>query len=249
MDEVIFVVIRHITKKLNNSHDIWKACYNSIRKFYSNKIIVIDNNSDYSLFNDDDNTLINCEIINSQYPENRLFSPFFELLKIDFNRAVIIHDGVIFQKYVDFTCFNSVKYIWHFDTKDFDNHNLINKQLDALDNNTDLHCIFKEKQFVGCMGCCLAITKTFLNTLQERHNIQNLVKYIENQEDAIAFERTISLLCCLNYPEIISDISFEGEIRNMSWGYRYSNFINNNKIVNGVDITDKHIIKIFCART
>jgi hypothetical protein len=99
MDNLIFVILRHVTKKAKNTEEIWKICYNSIRQFYTNKII-FDNNSDYYIINDI--KLENCEIISSNVFNSRLFSPFYELLKIDFNRVVVIHDGVVFQKYVDF---------------------------------------------------------------------------------------------------------------------------------------------------
>ena len=62
--EIIFVILRHVTKELDNSDDIWKVCYRSIRQYYkSNKIIIIDNNSDYSIIKNDIE-LENCETIN-----------------------------------------------------------------------------------------------------------------------------------------------------------------------------------------
>ena len=53
MNECIFIMLRHITKNCLNSEEIWKECYKSIRKFYKNKIIILDNNSDYSIVNND----------------------------------------------------------------------------------------------------------------------------------------------------------------------------------------------------
>jgi hypothetical protein len=257
MNNYTFVILRHVTKQLNNSDEIWKECYKSIRLFYNNKIIIIDNNSDYNIIKNDIE-LKNCEIINSSAFNSRLFSPFYELLNIDFERAIIIHDGVIFKKFVDFSKFEEVKFIWNFNMKQYDDINLIEGQLSVLKNNNILFDIFRKKYFVGCMGCCLAITKPFLMKLEEKYKISSLKNIIKNQQDAIAFERTISVLCFSEKPNLINDISFEGEIKHMIWGYSYLDFINNKKYFQQkewdtnknvvIDISNKSIIKIFGAR-
>jgi hypothetical protein len=108
------------------------------------------------------------------------------------------------------------------------------------------------------MGCCLAITKNFLMDLENKFNISKLNNIIKNQEDAIAFERTIAILCFSIYPNLINDLSFEGEIKYMVWGYVFEHFVSKQKIFEitdcqnntkyNIDITDKSIIKIFGAR-
>ena len=257
MDDFIFIILRHVTKDLDNSCEIWKECYKSIRFFYSNKIIIIDNNSHYSIIKNDIE-LYNCYIINSSAFNSRLFSPFYELLNINFKKAIIIHDGVIFKKFVDFNNFEDIKFIWHFNIKQYDNIDLIGKQLSVLTNNDILYSIFKQKNFIGCMCCCLSITKDFLIKLEDKFKISNLKNIIKNQQDAIAFERTISILCFSLKPELIDDLSFEGEIKYMVWGYRYSDYINNKRYFEQtewdtnknvvIDITNKSIIKIFGDR-
>lgn len=257
--ELIFVILRHVNKELDNSDEIWKLCYRSIRQFYTkNKIIIIDNNSDYSIIKNDIE-LDNCEIIKSEFYNSRLYSPFYELLKINFDRAVVIHDGVIFQKFVDFSKFENVKFIWNFDVKLYDNINLIKSQINFLSNNDNLFEILNEKKYSGCMGCCLAITKDFLTKLESKFILSNLKSNIKNKEETIAFERTLTLMCFDLYPNIINDISFEGEIKYMVWGYRYNDFINKQKTFESIewdtqkhvtiDITNKSIIKIFGARS
>ena len=250
-------MLRHVTVQLVNSDELWKRCYKSIRQFYNNKIIIIDNNSDYNL-NNNNIELVNCDIINSKIYNTRLYSPFFELLTLNFSRAIIIHDGVIFLRFVDFTLFDKVKFIWHFDTKKYDNISLIEKQISSLINNTNLFKIFKEKKYTGCMGCCLAITKDFLSVLENTYKLSNLKETIHNQDDAIAFERTLSILCFSLSDILINDISFEGEIKNMVWGYSFNDLKNNIKKFKQIewdtnkeviiDIIDKSIVKIFGGR-
>ena len=252
---IIFVIIRHVTKSMNNSNDIWQECYKSIRNFYNNKIIIIDNNSDRTILKQYI-TLENCEIIDYENYQNRLFSPFLFLLNYDFERAIILHDGCIIQRYVDFSKFINCKFIWHFDTKLYDNLYLIERHLKNLENNHEIINIFRENKFTGCMGCCLGIDKNFLINMENKHKISNLKNLITNQEEAIAFERTISILCFALYPDLINDLSFEGEIKDMVWGYIYKHFINKQKIFKvmyegyekEIDISTKSIIKIFGAR-
>ena len=257
-NECVFVILRHITYQLQNADEIWKECYKSIRRFYNNKIIIIDNNSDYSLIKDDI-VLVNCETIQSLAYETRVYSPFFELLNLDFDRAVIIHDGIIFKKYVDFHKFNDVKFIWHFLTRAYDDKPLIEKQLISLTNNTPLFDIFSKQQFIGCIGCCLAITKDFLMKMENTYKISNLKSIIRNQNDAMAFERTLSVMCFSLKNDLIDDISFEGEQLNMVWGYTYNHFITDKTLFDThdlsyikpgdvIDINKKSIVKIFGAR-
>jgi hypothetical protein len=241
---------------MDNSNDLWQECYKSIRQFYNNKIVIVDNNSDKTILNHDI-TLENCEIVYNEIYKTNLFSPYSFLINYDFERAIILHDGCIFQKFVDFSQFSNCKFIWHFDTKLYDNLYLIERQLNILENNQELIKIFREKRYTGCMGCCLGIDKKMLMELEKLYKISNLKNIIKNQEEAIAFERIISILCFSLYPNIIDDLSFEGEIKDMVWGYRYRDFMNKQKIfkVNyegyekEIDISTKSIIKIFGART
>jgi hypothetical protein len=42
MKNIVFVILRHVS---NSQQNYWIRCYESIRKFYENKIIIIDDNS------------------------------------------------------------------------------------------------------------------------------------------------------------------------------------------------------------
>jgi hypothetical protein len=94
--------------------------------------------------------------------------------------------------------------------------------------------------------------------IEDKYKISNLVEIINNQESAIAFERIISIICFTLYPNIINDLSFEGEIKNMVWGYIYKHFVDNVKVFKSIDsdtrrefeidISEKSIVKIFGGR-
>ena len=96
-----------------------------------------------------------------------------------------------------------------------------------------------------------------LNTRYQQHWPDGRKNHIY-WEDAITFERTISILCFSEKPNLINDLSYEGEIKHMIWGYNYSHYLNKQTIFTHThwdtqkevvtDISNKSIIKIFGAR-
>ena len=58
----VFVILRNIQNARDN--DLWISSYNSIRKFYKNKIIIIDDNSKINTVN---GKLVNTDIIYSEW--------------------------------------------------------------------------------------------------------------------------------------------------------------------------------------
>jgi len=215
------IMLRSITTP--SFDHLWIESYNSIRKFYPDvDIKIIDNGSTCA----STIPLQRCEIIKSEYATSRLFSPYYEFLKIDgYTKAVIVHDGFIFNSYVDFTSVNSVRFMWHFETHDYDNSRLIEKQLTILDNSKKVVDMFVSKSWYGCMGCMCVITKEFLHRLEDKYKFTRLADVIDNKEDAIAFERTLAVLCYSEIADLKDTVSFEGDIVNMQWGYRYEDYV------------------------
>ena len=234
-----FLLLRHVT---NPQFDkVWIATYESIRKFYPDTHIkIIDNNSTCaSLY-----PVVNCEIIKSTYPDSRLYSPFYEFLKIEgYSKAIILHDGFIFNIYVDFNTIDTVKFLWHFDIRDYVKHELEIQQLNALDNNEELFKQYNDTVWLGCLGCLLVIDKQFLEQLESRYKISRLATIIRDQEDAIAFERVLAVICYQAFPALKENPSIEGNLTNMIWGYTYDNYINNPEAQ-----ASKPFFKLFGAR-
>lgn len=245
-DDLIFIMLRYIENDYHNYH--WIESYKSIRKFYNNcKIYIIDSNSKKSYIENNE-ILENCEIINSCIPNSRLYTPFYYLIKnliSNYDTAVIIHDSLIINNYINFMDINKVKYLWHFETHLYDNKSLELRQIEHLNNNKELIKLYNELNWHGCLGCMLVIKKNFINEIENKFNLSNLVNIINNKDEAISFERVISILCYYLYPQIKNDISYCGDIKNMIWGYSYRQYIkdrDNNNL-----ITDP-LIKLFLGR-
>ena len=244
MENFGFIILRHVNNEEFNL--FWQECYLAIRKFYDNKIIILDNNSNENFIKTDLN-LENCEIIKADYPQNRLYSPFYHYLVNDFNfeKAVIIHDGVLLNEKIDFQNIEDIKYFWHFDTNcPSQNHREIS-QLNSLNNSKDLMELYNSNLWKGCLGSMAVISKKFIQKLQDKYNILALINMINDQEDAISFERVLAVLCYKEKPELDLDPSIAGNISSMNWGYRYHQY-HNDKLNNTVP-KDK-IIKLFGAR-
>jgi len=237
---MIFVILRHVTE---STKEFYKECYKSIRKFYNNEIIIIDNYSNKELI-DNDFVMTNCSIIeNKLNPDLRLYLPFYHLLHIDFEKAVIIHDGTIFHEYTDFSNIIDIKSMWHFDTKQWDDFNLITQQLNSLTNSSHLFDILNNRTYFGSLGASLIITKDFLVKLENKYKISNLKNIIHSKPHACAFERTIVILCLSLYPDLKYDKSVCGEIGDMTWGLTLSEYKNSLNIHK-----KKPMIKLFGGR-
>lgn len=236
---VCFVILRHVDNAYFDRY--WIEAYKSIRKFYKDTPIkIIDTGSTCASTIPTEN----CDIIQAEYSGSRLFAPYYELLKLeDYSKAIVIHDGLIFNRYIDFSEYPPVKFLWHFETHDYDNDALITKQIEALENHEDALNLYKSKAWYGCLGCLMVIDKSFLDGLEEKYKLKRLINIINNKDDAIAFERTVAVLCYQEYPVLKDEPSIEGDIRNMIWGYRYEDFMNNPSAQDG-----KPFFKLFGAR-
>ena len=112
-----FIIVRHVRSELTNL--LWQECYKCIRKFYDNKIIIIDDNSDSTFLTTLDN-LVNCELIQSEFPKRAELLPYYYFLKNAwFDTAVILHDSIFIQEPIKFDKYN--KFLWHFVSHEWDN--------------------------------------------------------------------------------------------------------------------------------
>jgi hypothetical protein len=216
-------MLRHVS---NSYYDNWWiATYKSIRTFYPDTHIkIIDNNSTCASVI----PLENCEIVQAKYPKTGLYSPYYEFLHInEYSKAVIIHDGFIFNKYVDFSNIRNVKFLWHFEDHNWDDNDAIMSLFNVLENNEQLINLYVSRAWNGCMGCISVIDKSFLNILEEKYKISNIAPIITERNRVWAFERVLAVLCYNEYTDLKHSPSIEGDIRNLIWGYTYNDYINN----------------------
>jgi hypothetical protein len=188
-----FIILRHVNSEISNNY--WIICYNQIRKFYpTNKILLIDDNSNYDLISKDiELALTNTTIIQSEYKGRGEILPYYYYLSNKlFDIAVVIHDSVFIQRYIDFGTDN--RFIWEFEHH-WDNMADESKMINVLNNKEELYDYYINKSlWKGCFGTMTIINHDFLKILENKYNISNLVNYITCRKDRMALERVFGCL-------------------------------------------------------
>ena len=109
MTSLGFIILRHVNSELTNRY--WVNCYHCIRTHYpENKILIIDDNSNQQYISAE--ILYKTLIINSEYHKRGELLPYYYYLQNHlFDTAVILHDSVFINRYVDFAV-DKYKLIW-----------------------------------------------------------------------------------------------------------------------------------------
>lgn len=238
-----FIILRHVNSETTSQY--WIESYNCIRRYYNNKIIIIDDNSNYDFINNIH--LINCEIIKSEFFGRGEILPYYYLYKHKFfKKCVIIHDSVFINKYIDFNNVQTVRFIWHF-THHWDNENDEIELLNNLDNVKDIEEFYYEKdKWYGCFGLQTVIDYSFLEKIVIKYNLFKLIDYITTREIRMNFERIFGLICFYENTNLFENVSLYGIIHHyIHWGYTYNSYIEDKK---NDKLNHLDIIKVWSGR-
>jgi len=224
MEEFGFILVRNVSDKNNDRY--WKECYKCIRKFYNDKIIIIDTGSNKEFISEIE--LINCTIIDVEHPKKALIASYYLMYTQKlFKKAVIIQDSVFIQEYIDFNSVENVKFLWHFEHM-ADQPDKELRLLHMLDNCEQLVYLYYYKNlWKGCFGSMCVITYDFIDLLEKKYNFIKLYDIINCWEDWMAFERVMAVLCTFenitlcNQPSVFGDI-FQNIYR---WGYTMDEYL------------------------
>jgi hypothetical protein len=199
----VFVILRNIRNTRDN--DLWISSYNSIRKFYTNKIIIIDDNSS---INTVDGKLTNTEILKSEFNGAGEILPYYYYLKYKWaDRMVFLHDSMFLNRpFRDSELEGDIKFHWYFDTKDNTDYRKISNYISLLKNNKEMQAYITDisTQWYGCFGATSICDLKTIEYLEEEYNIfKNLVLNIKTRKDREAFERVFGII--LYYEGIFTD--------------------------------------------
>ena len=243
-----FIITRHVNSKETNKY--WNHSVKLIRTFYPRKqIIIIDDNSnkDFIVAEHEYDNLI---IIQSEYIGRGELLPFIYFLKYKwFDNAIIIHDSVFIHKRIPFEVFKCpVLPLWHH-PKDKENINNVVRIVGRLKNTHKLYSkiydrndiIFglNNEKYNVCFGCQCFINLRFLERLELKYKITNLVNAIHCRTDRCSLERVMGLLFNEEYNQLKNIKSFFGEItghyKSFKYHYpEYCNDFNKKKIVHSI---------------
>lgn len=234
-----FIITRHVNSLKTNNY--WNHCVKLIRTLYPlKKIVIIDDNSNYEYISSEFNYK-NVEIIQSEFPGRGELLPYYYFLKHRFfDNAIIIHDSVFFHKRIHFENFNdtNVMPLWFFysDKENIDNtkrivkylknniliDNKLSKELSVLGMNTD--------KWYGCFGIQCYINLKFLEQIENKYRITNLISAVTCRADRCCLERIFGIIFFSESPKLFNQKSLFGDImKYQKWGYSYEEYMINFK--------------------
>lgn len=192
-----FIIVRN--------NDSWKECYITIRKYYKDKIVIIDigNNNDYydSQFRLDNTEIIdNCTSIMSAY--------YYMYTNKLFKMAVILNDFVMLGGEINFKGYLHVKFLWELnnETNTVEHDMALLSQINA---SKDLIEFYNKKDlWKGCFATMTMICYGFLEKLHKKYNFLELHNMINSQEDLLALQRVFGCICTYEKPELVRNSSF-----------------------------------------
>ena len=240
MDNYGFIISRYVNSEQTNRY--WNQCVKLIRIYYPfKKIVIIDDNSNYN-FVKADFDYKNIQIIQSEYPKRGELLPYYYFLKHKFfQNAVIIHDSVFIHRKINFDNFNGVKVLpfWHFksDNENIENTKRIIKKLkNSLlleskinTNNTGMLAMNLNginNEWYGCFGVQSYINLNFLEYIETKYKITNLITAVNCRSDRCCLERIFGCIFSIEYTRNLSRKSLLGDIMKYhKWGYSYDQYI------------------------
>lgn len=227
-----FIITRHVNSEQTNKY--WNQCVKLIRTHYPfKKIVIIDDNSN-STFVKAEFDYKNIEILQSDYPKRGELLPYIYFLRHKwFDNAVIIHDSVFIHKRIPFEKLKcSVMPLWHHDYDKENLHNLL-RICDNLNHNSYLKNklngpeinilgLNKKEHFNLCFGVQSYINLNFLEMLEIKYGITNLISVINSRTDRCSLERIMGLLFNQEYSLLNLKPSLFGNIMNHHKAFHYN---------------------------
>ncbi len=194
MNRVGFIVLRHVNNQETDKY--WNLCYDCIRKYYpENLILIIDDNSNYEYITD--RPLYKTTTINSEYHGRGELLPYYYFLHNKlFDTAVLLHDSVFINKYIDFNVYK-YKLMWDFE-HNWDQIEDETIMIDAF-NDLELKEFYENKSlWKGCFGGMSIITHDYLSFINSKYDISKLLNYVLTRFNRMSFERVIACLLQIN---------------------------------------------------
>ena len=229
--------------KIKEHNIVWKQCYESIRKFYKEPIIIINDNCIKELIENID--FENTTIFDSEFNGSAEILPYYYFYKLKpFEKAIILQDSMFFQKRFDFQNYNlkDVLFLWEF-TK-FRNHFIeYEKFLIHQTQSEELVNLYESNIWKGSLGGTSFITYNFVELLQENYNFLRWIPYLsKGREYRHSFERVFAVMCWYLSDSIKIYTSINGDLH-----IDQTAILSNIKEYENYK-TESYMVKIMCNR-
>jgi len=199
----VFVILRHI--KTPRDNDLWISSYNSIRKFYTNKIIIIDDNS---VINTVNGKLFQAEVLPSEFPGAGEILPYYYFLQHKWaDHMLFLHDSMFLHRpFTDSELQHDVVFHWYFTTNGFDDSRKISNYLSLLQHDKELQQYYKTptSPWKGCSGGATIMSYDTLLLLENKYKLfSTLTMAIKTRKDRETFERVLGIV--LYFEGLVTD--------------------------------------------
>jgi hypothetical protein len=260
-EQIGFIILRHVNSELTNEY--WQESYSCIRNFYpENKIVIIDDYSNND-FLKSDLILYNTEIINSEFHPGKgeLLPIYYYLIYKWFKKAIIIHDSVFINNYINFDNVDKYKFLWYIE-HEWNNIETEKKLINCLNNNKEILDLYNNTYlWQGCFGCMTIITHDYLKIIDEKYNLFHLFNVVNSRNERCALERVFGCILLLNDDKLnynSNDISLLNSITNSyynglpsifgCWDYSFDDYKKTKCILSTAMKDRLPIIKVWSGR-
>jgi hypothetical protein len=189
----VFVILRHLRNAQDNA--LWTASYQSIRTYYTNRIIIIDDNSQVNTFN---GSLVNTEVIESEYRGAGEILPYFYFFQHKWaDRMIILHDSMTLHRpFRPAELEGILRFHWHFSMKEMTYHVKMALQFSSMRHHEGLLAFLNgASQWKGCFGGAAMISYDAVEHLEKKYGFfSTLVLAIKTRKDREAFERMLGVV-------------------------------------------------------
>lgn len=191
-----FVITRHVNSVITNRY--WKRAYESIRKYYTEEIIIVDDGSDPQ-FLVEDIDLYNCRVIkadvNFKGAGELLSYYYFHMLK-SFDKMVFVHDSVWLNTYIDFYGISRTTFLWTF-PHDFNNEIEEKEVIQCLDNYEEIERLYDDKtRWGGCFGVMSVCLWADIDAINRRYAFfDRLLPIVRTRPRRMCLERVYACVC------------------------------------------------------
>ena len=171
-----FVILRHVNSEETDKY--WKLCYECIRKFYpENMILIVDDNSNHEYLTNI--KLYKTVVVYSEYSGRGELLPYIYYLKYKIaDVAVFLHDSVFINSFIDFNIIRNYKFLWEFESSGWStNPQQITNILNAFNDKEPLDFCENKSLWSGCFGGMVAITHNYLTFINNKYNLLILINF------------------------------------------------------------------------
>jgi hypothetical protein len=222
----VFVLLRHLQKPSDN--DLWISSYNSIRRYYTNRIIIIDDNSQLNTVN---GKLFQAEVLTSDYAGAGETLPYYYFLMYRWaDRMIFFHDTMfLYRPFRAEEVDTDARFHWSFENKDTTAPTRLKSFLPSLRNHQALLAdVDHPERWRACFGVAMVVGIQVVERLEEKYKLfSTMPMMIRTRKDREMAERLVGLVMfhekivamdsCDNFGDILAyPKAFQSESSNVT---------------------------------